>query len=125
MEHSEFVDKLESFGFQIRSTNYENRTREFKIPRTFGVDTITDESGKLKWKDYSPVGRDEPLNKLLQKAIDTPSWSHSWHLDIKPKNYEKIKEIIQKRLIGLASDADEILAIYFLLNKEMSENHKS
>jgi hypothetical protein len=123
MEHLEFVEKLSEFGIHIQSTNAVGKIRKYEIYETFDTRFIIEKEGKLEWEKYELACRTEPIKAILAKAIDTPSWSHSWHLEIKPENYEKIKEIIQKRLLGLAKETDEILSIYFLLKKEISEQN--
>jgi len=76
----------------------------------------------LSWKNKIYFGEDEALTSLLRKAIDFDSWKYSWHIEIKPENYPKIKDIIQRKIIGRAKEIDELMAIYFQLHHEIAKD---
>jgi hypothetical protein len=118
MEHLEFVEILKDLG--IRSMKKEKEVKKFEIDCGFGqFNTVLAENFSLKWENYSS---ESPLRALLIKAIDMGSWKHSWHNEIKPENYEKLKGIIQDRIIERAKEIDELLSIYFQLQHEIVTN---
>ena len=123
MEHLTFIDELDKFGIKIRSTNCENQTREYEIYGLFNESNfIISKDFELSWKNKIYFGEDEALTSLLRKAIDFDSWKHSWHIEIKPENYPKIKDIIQRKIIGRAKEIDELMAIYFQLQYEIAKD---
>ncbi len=119
MKHLEFVEKISNFGISIRSTNTENKSREIEIPRLFTTKKIVMKDFKLEWKEKE-YGETEPIKAVLAKAVDMDAWKHSWHTEMIPENYEKIEHIIQEKIINRAEEIDELLAIYFQLHYEIT-----
>jgi hypothetical protein len=119
MKHLEFVDKIAKLGISLRSTNIENKVREIEIYRFLKTKKIVMKDFKLTWKEKE-YGETEPIKAILAKAVDMDSWKHSWHTEMIPENYEKIKTIIQEKIINRATEIDELMSIYFQLHYEMS-----
>ena len=123
MNHLDFVNELSSTGISIRSTTTENRERRIPIPSGFGKDEVVilkNNSASYEGGDYSVFARKSASQAIISKAIDYDTWKHSWHNEITPENYEKFQEIIQKKIIDRAKEIEELVAIYFHLNSELS-----
>ena len=118
MDHLKFVDELQKLGVRVTSTRSEGRTKEYPIYGLFKTNTIVENNFKLKWKEYDS---ELPINALLKKAVDMGEYKHSWHIEMRPDNYERIEEIIQKRIFERASEIDELINIYFQLHYEMTQ----
>jgi hypothetical protein len=117
MEHLEFVDKLNQLGCSFRSTNVENQTKIVEIYNNFGKsDFVEIRNFVCKYADDKTLSNNTPIQAVIKKAIDIDSWQHSWHVEIKPENYEKFKEIIQEKMLKRAEEMDFLLTVYFLLN---------
>ena len=127
MEHLEFIDKLNEFGIQIRSTKIENKIQTIEIPHSFGIesDFVDITNFECKYKKESPFSRPTALQAVLSMAIDIDSWKHSSHNEISPENYEKFREIIQNKIIKRASEIEMLVTVYFQLNHEISSNHET
>lgn len=125
MEHLEFVNKLDSLGVSIHANNQENKEREFDVGNGFSNQTIIQRNFQLSYKDKSLLNNEPPITKLVAKAIDFGSWKHSWHNEIIPDNYSKLSGIIQNLIIERAEAVDELMAIYFQLQHEMSLNESN
>lgn len=120
MEHLEFVDKLNATGVSIRGTNVVGREKKFVIYGIFGnSNTIIQKDNVLRWEN-----RDErsPFAELVKKAIDMDQWKHSWHNEIKPENYDKFRDIIQKKILDRAEEIETLLSTYFQIGHEMTES---
>ena len=123
MTHLDFVNELSTTGVSIRSTTIENMERRIPIPSGFGKDEVVilkNNSANYEGGDYSIFARKSASQAIISKAIDFDTWKHSWHNEITPENYEKFQEIIQKKIIDRAKEIDELVAIYFHLNSELS-----
>ena len=123
MNHLDFVNELSSTGISIRSTTTENRERRIPIHSGFGKDEVVilkNNSASYEGGDYSVFARKSASQAIISKAIDYDTWKHSWHNEITPENYEKFQEIIQKKIIDRAKEIEELVAIYFHLNSELS-----
>lgn len=123
MNHLDFVNKLSTTGVSIRSTTIENKERRIPIPSGFGKDEVVilkNNSANYEGVDYSIFARKSASQAIISKAIDFDTWKHSWHNEITPENYEKFQEIIQKKIIDRAKEIEELAAIYFHLNSELS-----
>jgi len=123
MEHLEFVDKLDKSGISIRTTNVENKEKEFEEHNMFGKPRkIIVKNLDVRYKDSEPgdmaFGK-EPLKELIRNAIDMGQWKHSWHNEINPENYEKFIEIMQEKILDKANEIDELLTIMFLTKAEI------
>lgn len=125
MEHLEFIDKLNEFGIQIRSTKIENKIQTIEIPYSFGIesDFVNIKNFECKYKKEPLFSRPTALQAVLSTAIDIDSWKHSFHNEISPENYEKFREIIQDKIIKRASEIEMLVTVYFQLNHEISNNH--
>lgn len=121
MQHLDFVERLNKFGFTIFSTNKIGKVREFKIPKLFNFEYIIANGFKLSWKNNTKCTV-SPIVYLLKSAIDIDEWKHSRHIEISPENYPEIESIIQDKIIQRAEEIDNLLAIYFQLHHEMAEN---
>lgn len=123
MTHLDFVNELSTTGVSIRSTTIENRERRIPIPSGFGKDEVVilkNNSANYEGGDHSVFARKSASQAIISKAIDFDTWKHSWHNEITPENYEKFQEIIQKKIIDRAKEIEELVAIYFHLNSELS-----
>ena len=122
MEHLEFVNKLNQLGCSFRSTNIENKVKTIEISNSFGEsDFIEIQNFQCKYIKSSRVFGSNPLNDVIKKAIDIDSWKHSWHNEIEPENYEKLRTIIQEKMIKRAEEMDFLATVYFLLQYELSK----
>lgn len=126
MKHLEFVDKLNEFGIQIRSTKIKNKIQTIEIPKFFGIesDFVDIKNFKCKYRKESVFSRPTALQAIISEAIDIDSWKHSYHNEIIPENYEKFRKIIQDKIIKRASEIEILLTVYFQLNHEISNNGK-
>lgn len=123
MNHLDFVNELSTTGVSIRSTTIENRERRIPIPSGFGKDEVVilkNNSANYEGGNHSVFARKTASQAIISKAIDFDTWKHSWHNEITPENYEKFQEIIQKKIIDRAKEIEELVAIYFHLNSELS-----
>lgn len=123
MNHLDFVNELSTTGVSIRSTTIENKEKRISIPSGFGkgeVVILKNNSANYEDGDYSIFARKSASQAIISKAIDFDTWKHSWHNEITPENYEKFQEIIQKKIIDRAKEIEELVAIYFHLNSELS-----
>ena len=120
MKHLEFVDELQKFGISVRSTIREDEPIAFEIYGHFEDRVIHAKNFQLQWVDKN-YNHDDPLKALLTKAVDMDEWKHSWHTEMIPDNYEKIKDIIQEKIIKRIKEANELLNIYFQLRYEISQ----
>lgn len=123
MTHLEFVNKLNESGISIRSTNIENGMKVY--PVSYGLSSTRDvviENLRVRWaeRQVMDVGYDA-LQSLIAKAIDMDGWKHSWHRDVSHENYEEFREIIQKKILDRAEQIEELLTVYFILGKEISD----
>ena len=122
MEHLEFVNKLNQLGCSFRSTNIENKVKTIEISNSFGEsDFIEIQNFQCKYIKSNRVFGSKPLNDVIKKAIDIDSWKHSWHNEIEPENYEKLRTIIQEKMIKRAEEMDFLATVYFLLQYELSK----
>ena len=126
MTHLEFVNKLNESGISIRSTNIENGMKVY--PVSYGLSStrgVVVENLKARWdeRQVMDMGYDA-LQSLISKSIDMDSWKHSWHQEIEPENYEMFRGIIQKKIIDRAEQIEELLTVYFVLGKEISDQKK-
>ena len=126
MGHLEFIDKLNEFGIQIRSTKIENKIQTIEIPHSFGIesDFVDIKNFECKYKKEPSFSRPTALQAVISEAIDIDSWKHSVHNKISPENYEKFREIIQDKIIKRASEIEMLVTVYFQLNHEISNNHE-
>ena len=123
MEHLEFVNKLNEFGIQIRSTKRENIVQEIEIPNLFGESNVVEiKNFQLNYSKQDCFSRPTPLQAVIKEAIDLDNWKHSFHNNISPENYEKFREIIQDKIIKRASEIEMLVTVYFQLNHEISNN---
>ena len=124
MEHLEFIDRLNEFGIQIRSTKIENKIQTIEIPHSFGIesDFVDIKNFECKYKKESLFSKPTALQAIISEAIDIDSWKHSFHNNISPENYEKFREIIQDKIIKRASEIEMLVTVYFQLNHEISNN---
>ena len=122
MEHLEFIDKLNEFGIQIRSTKIENNTQTIEIPHSFGIesDFVDIKTFECKYRKEPLFSGQTALQAIISEAIDIDSWKHSIHNEISPENYDKFREIIQNKIIKRASEIEMLLTVYFQLNHEIS-----
>jgi len=123
MKHLDFIDKLQKLGVRLSSTNLEGKIKEFEIFGLFKSNTIVVKDFKLNWKEKT-YNEEKPIKALLKTAVDMDSWKHSWHTEMIPENYEKIEGIIQDKIIKRAKEIDDLMAIYFQLHHEMSNEEK-
>lgn len=122
MKHLDFVNELGKLGIRISSTNQQGKIREFKIEGLFKDKTVIAKDFFLEIKeDRDFLEEQSPINLLLKYAIDMDEWKHSSHMDITPENYERIKEIIQEKILKRAKEIDTLVSIYFQLHYEMSK----
>ena len=126
MEHLEFIDRLNEFGIQIRSTKIEDKIQTIEIPHLLGIesDFVDIKNFECKYKKESLFSRPTALQAVISEAIDIDSWKHSFHNEISPENYEKFREIIQDKIIKRASEIEMLVTVYFQLNHEISNNAK-
>lgn len=118
MNHLEFVDKINETGISIRGTDVENREKKFIIPGLFNdINTVIHKNHQLKWENRD---NRNPFKELVKKAIDMDTWKHSWHNEITPENYDKFKDIIQKKILDRAEEIETLLTIYFQIKYEES-----
>ena len=124
MEHLEFINRLNEFGIQIRSTKIENKIQTIEIPHSFGIesDFVDIKNFECKYKKESLFSKPTALQAIISEAIDIDSWKHSIHNEISPENYEKFREIIQDKIIKRASEIEMLVTVYFQLNHEISNN---
>ena len=124
MEHLEFIDRLNEFGIQIRSTKIENKIQTIEIPHSFGIesDFVDRKNFECKYKKEYLFSIPTALQAIISEAIDIDSWKHSFHNKISPENYEKFREIIQDKIIKRASEIEMLVTVYFQLNHEISNN---
>ena len=124
MEHLEFINRLNEFGIQIRSTKIENKIQTIEIPHSFGIesDFVDIKNFECKYKKESLFSKPTALQAIISEAIDIDSWKHSIHNEISPENYEKFREIIQDKILKRASEIEMLVTVYFQLNHEISNN---
>ena len=121
MEHLKFIEKLNQLGCSFRSTNIENVVKTIEIPNIFGKSEFVEiQNFQYKYVKYNAFSRLTALQAVISEAIDIDSWKHSWHNEIKPENYEKLREIIQDKLIKRAEEMDFLTTVYFQLQHEIS-----
>ena len=121
MGHLDFVDKLNKLGCSFRSTNFENIVKTIEISNTFGKSEFVEiQNFQCKYVNHSVFSRQTALQAVIKKAIDIDSWKHSWHNEIKPENYEKLREIIQEKMIKRAEEMDFLTTVFFQLQYEIS-----
>lgn len=123
MNHLEFVDKLSEIGISIRSTNTEGVGRKILVPSGFNEEEtviLLNNEADYEEGNHTSFAKKTASQAIISKAIDFDAWKHSWHNDITPDNYEKFKGIIQEKIIDRAKEIEELLAIYFHLNSEIS-----
>ena len=121
MEHLEFVDKLNEFGIQIRSTKKENIVQKIEIPNLFGEFNFVEiKNFQLNYSKQDYFSELTPLQAIIKEAIDLDNWKHSWHNKIEPDNYEYFREIIQDKILKRASEIEMLITVYFQLNHEIS-----
>ena len=123
MTHLEFVNKLNESGISIRSTNIENGMKVY--PVSYGLSSTRDvviENLRVRWaeRQVMDVGYDA-LQSLIAKSIDMDGWKHSWHRDVSHENYKEFREIIQKKILDRSEQIEELLTVYFILGKEISD----
>ena len=123
MEHLEFVNKLNEFGIQIRSTKRENIVQKIEIPNLFGESNFVEiKNFQLNYSKQDHFSESTPLQAIIKEAIDLDNWKHSWCNEIEPDNYEKFREIIQDKILKRASEIEMLVTVYFQLNHEISNN---
>jgi hypothetical protein len=122
MNHLDFVDTLSETGVSIRSTNIENKERKISVPYGFNdsADIILKNNAASYDTNKNIYGLKSASQAIISKAIDYDTWKHSWHNEIIPENYEKFRGIIQEKIIDRAKEIDELLAIYFHINSEIT-----
>ena len=49
-------------------------------------------------------------------------WKYSWHNEIKPENYDKFRDIIQRKILDRAEEIETLLSTYFQIGHEMTES---
>lgn len=126
MEHLDFIKELDNYCISLRSTNVENKVKEVEIPKYFGGSNIVEiKNLKCNYKETEHFARPTALQAIISKAIDMDSWKHSWHNEIKPENYEKFLEIIQKKIIDRVSEIDFLVTAMFVLRKEISSKEEN
>ena len=126
MEHLDFVKELDNYGISFRSTNVENKTKEVEIPKYFGGSNVVEiKNMKCNYRDAEYFSRPTALQAIISQAIDMDGWKHSWHNEIKPENYEKFLEIIQKKIIDRAKEIDFLITVMFILRKEISSGEEN
>jgi len=124
MKHLDFVNKLSDTGVSIRSTNAEHKEKRIYVQNPFDDDKVviiknfTVNYNGLLTPDFDS---EMALKDIIKKAIDYDQWKHSWHNEIKPENYAKFQNMIQMKIIDRANQIDELVAIYFQLNYELSK----
>lgn len=118
MKHLEFAKELENYGCRFSSTTHEGKERIYEMPGVFKSHFIKSKNFIL---EYTENYTGSPIEDLLALAVDMGGWKHSWHMEMKPENYEKIEEIIQGRILDRAKEVDTLLSIYFQLHHEMSK----
>lgn len=115
MDHLEFVDKINEKGISIRSTLVEKKQRRIEVIDFPNVkNTLIVGRGKVSWEER---GSQNPLHRLIKEAIDIDEWNHSWHIDIKPENYDEIQDIIQKKILKRSEEIDFLLTVYFQIKR--------
>lgn len=123
MEHLEFTEKLNQLGCSFRSTNAEGKVKIIEIPSAFGKPEFVEiQNFQCKYVDYTVFSRPTPLQAVISKAIDIDSWKHSLHNEVKPENYEKLRGIIQGKMIKRAEEMDFLATVYFQLQYEISKD---
>ena len=126
MTHLEFVDILEKLGISIRGNIIVNQEKQYEVPIGLSYHKVTIKDFNVKWtKEKEGVLNlnYDPKESLIKKAINLDTWKHSLHTEIVPKNYEKLREIVQQKIIDRASEIEFLVTVYFLLNKEMSDEN--
>ena len=92
-----------------------------EIPSAFGKPEFVEiQNFQCKYVDYTVFSRPTPLQAVISKAIDIDSWKHSWHNEVKPENYEKLRGIIQGKMIKRAEEMDFLATVYFQLQHEIA-----
>ena len=123
MEYLDFVKELDNYGISFRSTNVGNKPKTVEIPKYFGgSDVVEIKNLECSYMETDVFSRPTALQAIISQAIDMDSWKHSWHNEIKPENYEKFLEIIQKKIIDRAKEVDFLMTVMFVLRKEISIN---
>ena len=123
MNHLEFCDKLNEFGIQIRSNKTENKSKFIEINSLFSEpDLVEIRNFKCEYVSNAAYRSKNALQAIISEAIDIDSWKHSIHNEISVENYENFREIIQDKIIKRASEIEMLLAVYFQLNHEISNN---
>ena len=126
MEHLDFIKELDNYGISFRSTNMENKIKEVDISKYFGGSNVVEiKNFKCEYKEKEYFARPTALQAVISEAIDIDSWKHSWHNEIKPDNYEKFLEIIQKKIIDRAKEVDFLMTVMFILRKEISSGEEN
>lgn len=122
MTHLEFVDKLNETGISVRSTNTEKGSKTYPVSYGLGTKDVLVDGFNVKWAEPTAfdTGKDA-LQQLISDTIDMDAWKHTWHQEIVPENYERFREIIQQKIIDRAQQIEQLLTVYFLLGKELSE----
>ena len=110
MEHLKFTESLNELGLSFR--NIGNIERE----------NIIISETECRYKVVNGYKSRNAFEKAIIEAIDIDEWKHSMHNDIIPENYEKFQDIIQRKIIERAEDTQFLLRMYFLIQKEVSNN---
>jgi len=118
MKHLEFVNKLNETGVSISGTQVENREKKYVIYGMFDhSNTIIEKNYQLRWEN---IDDRDPFKALVSQTIDMDTWKHSWHNEIKPENYEKIREIIQEKILKRAEEIETLLSVYFQIGYKIT-----
>lgn len=122
MTHFEFVDKLNETGISVRSTNTEKGIKTYPVSYGLSTKDVLVEGFIVKWAECTvcDFGNDA-LQSLIANTIDMDAWKHSWHQEISIENYELFRGIIQKKILDRAKQIEQLLTVYFILGKELSE----
>jgi len=121
MKHLEFSEKIDALGISIRSTKTEGGIKTISVAYGLGDRCVLVEGFNVTYADKSAGYESKTAFKaIVEKAIDMDSWKHSWHLPVVEENFEKIKDIIQQKIIDRASEIEELLTVYFQINYEQS-----
>lgn len=115
MEHLDFINELDNTGIMIKQVS---QKRRIIISRLFNNNTIIIKDNQLEWEqpENSP-----PLKALISNAIDMDDWKHSIHTEIIPENYDKILEIIQRKIINRVEEINVLLTTYNQLKYQNSK----
>jgi len=120
MEHNEFIEKVRRTRVSFKLLA-ENEGKIFPLSDFFR-------------KEYSILLRNFQCsylnsncndyyakNELFKKFIDCDAWKHSWHIDVTPENYEKIREIFQEKILDKMQVLEDLVDVYYLLNYEITQ----